>query len=298
MLAADPRPLRIAITADLHYGSRQGGDSATVALVAHLCEAPPDVLLLAGDVGAGDDFERCLTLFDGLDCRKALVPGNHDIWVYSDDRRGDSWTVYREYLPAVCGRHGFHYLDQAPLALPESGLTIVGSMNWYDYSWSIDRLKEITPDWEARLRLKRFRRGQHNDYNYVRWPHTDASFTAEAVAALQRQLDDGPGAGGPVIVVTHPPPFRVLNYPLPPERGLDELMWEAFSGNTRLEELLQQRAARIPLAFCGHTHYARTGEWAGIRGHNVGGDYHFKRLLWLDWPSGAIRAIEFGRTGS
>jgi hypothetical protein len=72
-------------------------------------------------------------------------------------------------------------------------------------------------------------------------------------------------------------------------------MWEAFSGNVRLEEELRQRADRIRFAFCGHTHYARDGDWEGIRGHNVGGDYHFKRLLWLNWPSGDVQALEFGK---
>jgi hypothetical protein len=34
--------------------------------------------------------------------------------------------------------------------------------------------------------------------------------------------------------------------------------------------------------------------WQGIRGYNVGSDYHFKRLLWLDWPAGTVTAEEFG----
>ena len=73
-------PLRIAVTADLHYGPRHSaGARATHELVAHLADHPPDVLILAGDIGAGDEFDRCLALFDGLDCRKTLVPGNHDV---------------------------------------------------------------------------------------------------------------------------------------------------------------------------------------------------------------------------
>ena len=30
-----------------------------------------------------------------------------------------------------------------------------------------------------------------------------------------------------------------------------------------------------------------------MRGYNVGSDYHFKRLIWLDWPAGAVTAEEF-----
>src|SRR5687768_5403592 len=92
--------LRIAVTADLHWGTRHGpGRDATLALAAHLGETPPDVFVLAGDVGAGDDFERCLELFEKLPSVKALVPGNHDVWVTADDPRGDSLSVYRDHLP-------------------------------------------------------------------------------------------------------------------------------------------------------------------------------------------------------
>src|SRR5262245_42827179 len=102
---------RLAFTADLHWGIRAAGDAATRLLVDVLRAEPPDVLVLAGDVGAADDFGPCLALFDGLTCRKALVPGNHDIWVKADDARGDSLRVYREHLPRLAGEHGFHYLD-------------------------------------------------------------------------------------------------------------------------------------------------------------------------------------------
>src|SRR5262249_21149970 len=153
-----------------------------------LASDPPDVLVLAGDVGAGDDFGRCLELFDSLPCRKALVPGNHDVWVSADDARGDSLWVYREHLPALSARHGFHYLDAAPLLLPEAGLALAGSMNWYDYSWSLDTLKQLFSDQLDRLRTKHFTRGRHNDANFVRWPHTDVTFTAEVVATFGEHL--------------------------------------------------------------------------------------------------------------
>ena len=74
----------------------------------------------------------------------------------------------------------------------------------------------------------------------------------------------------------------------------DELLWLAFSGNALLEEVLRRQAGRVPLAFCGHTHWAREAEFHGVRGFNVGGDYHFKRLLRLDWPAGTVAATEFG----
>ncbi|HUR54386.1 MAG TPA: metallophosphoesterase [Gemmataceae bacterium] len=281
--------MHIAVTADLHFGPRHSdGRDATLALAAELHNDPPDLFLLAGDVGVEDEFARCLELFEDLPCLKALVPGNHDVWVRADDPRGDSLALYREHLPRVSADHGFHYLDAAPLRLP--GLTIVGSMNWYDCSWSLERLRDTVPDWEDRLRTKRFGRGRHNDANFVRWDTDDVTFTRAVVATLGEHLR---GAEGDVIVVTHHPPFRALNYPKDEPIDADGLLWEAFSGNAACESLLAD-AERVRFAFCGHTHFAREGTLGRVRGYNVGGDYHFKRLLRLSWPDGGVTATTFG----
>jgi predicted phosphohydrolase len=288
--------LRLAFTADLHWGVRDSGDAATRLLIAELFDRPPDVLVLAGDVGAGDDFQRCLDLFDQLPARKALVPGNHDIWVAENDRRGDSLAVYRDHLPRLCEQHGFVYLDRQPLVLAEVGLALVGSINWYDYSWSIDKLPAVLPDWEERLRDKRFSRGRHNDSRFVRWALDDVRFTAEVVGTLERQLDAVFRQVPQAIVITHHPPFYGLNFPRPADEAPspDALLWDAFGGNRGMEALLARHAQKIPFAFCGHTHRARENRLEDIHGYNIGGDYHFKRLLVLDWPSGVMDAQDFG----
>jgi 3',5'-cyclic AMP phosphodiesterase CpdA len=290
-----PKPLRIAVTADLHYGTRHAsGNRATLDLAARLAEEPPDLLILAGDIGAGEDFDRCLSLFAHLPSHKAAVPGNHDIWVRSDDARGDSLDVYDRHLPAACQRYGFTYLDHQPLVFPESDLGVVGTMNWYDYTWDNDLLRRAAPDdWQERLRTKRFTRGMHNDANFIRWPLDDRSFTDRVVEKLRADLDTVLDRVGSAIVVAHHPPLRGLLYPAEEPLPLDALLWRAFSGNARVEELLTTRAARIPLVFCGHTHAARECRVGPMRGFNVGSDYPFKRLLWVEWPSGEVKAEEF-----
>jgi 3',5'-cyclic AMP phosphodiesterase CpdA len=290
-----PKPLRIAVTADLHFGTRHtAGHRTNLALAARLAERPPDLLILAGDVGAGDDFDRALELFEHLPSRKALLPGNHDIWVRTGDPRGDSLDVYDRHLPIVAAAHGFTYLDHEPLLFQESDLTVVGSINWYDYSWDNDRLRAAAPDeWEERLRTKRFVRGMHNDANFVRWPLDDVSFTDRVVTKLIADLDTVLAQVNKAIVVVHHPPLRGLLYPTAEPLPLDALLWRAFSGNARLEAELISRAHRVPFVFCGHTHAARSCEVNGMRGYNVGSDYHFKRLLWLDWPAGEVAEEEF-----
>jgi 3',5'-cyclic AMP phosphodiesterase CpdA len=287
--------LRIAVTADLHWGHHRRGDEATRLLAQFLRRHLPDILVLAGDIGTGEHFPLCLSLFADMACRKALVPGNHDLWVEQHDPRGDSMEVYKHHLPAVAEQHGFHYLDHGPLVQSEADLALVGTINWYDYSWSVERLRREVPDWEDRLRTKRFSRGRHNDARFVRWPLDDVRFTAAVVAALERQLQGALTQVSHAIVVTHHPAWYGLSFPrlLPPQH-LDELLWDAFAGNTALEAVLGRNAERIPFVFSGHTHRACPNELRGMRGFNIGGDYHFKRLLLCDWPAGTIETHVFG----
>ncbi len=286
--------LELAFTADLHWGHHARGMEANHALVRFLCAHPPDVLVLAGDIGTGAYFAECLAAFAAIPCRKALVPGNHDVWVPSEAPH-DSFQLYREQLPGVAQAHGFHYLDEGPFLLPEADLALVGSINWYDYSWSLAALRERFPEELHRLESKRFTRGRHNDANYVRWPHTDGTFTAEVVARFRDHLTQACNAVDRAIVVTHHPPFYGLGFPRPcPPTSLDSLLWDALCGNQAMERELEKAETRIPFAFCGHTHRARTNRLGAIAGHNIGGDYHFKRLLWLSWPTGTIVSHQFG----
>src|SRR5262249_7185531 len=193
----------VAVTADLHWGHRHGA-RPTLLLVEYLRSRPPDLLVLAGDLGSGAHFEDCLRLFADLPCAKALVPGNHDLWVPRQAAH-DSLAVYERLLPEACARHAFHYLDAGPLLLPQADLALVGSINWYDYSWVLEGLRRHFPGEEGRLRTKRFERGRHNDAVYIRWPLDDVSFTARVVGAFARHLEEALARGSRGIVVAHRP---------------------------------------------------------------------------------------------
>jgi predicted phosphodiesterase len=290
--------MRIAVTADLHWDHNRQGDEATRSLVSLLRAQPPDLVLLGGDQGTEEHFGECLELFRELACPKALVPGNHDIWVADDDARGDSLDLYQKHLPGLCAQHGFHYLDHAPLVLPDADLAVIGSINWYDYSWSLERLRSEVPGWERHVREKTFTRGRHNDARFVRWRLDDIAFTRQVVAALAQHLDAALERVSKAIVLTHHPALYGLNFPrAAPPQGLDSLLWDAFAGNASLEAVLRRRLDSLAGIFSGHTHRERTGRLEQVPAFNVGGDYGFKRLLLLDWPAGTMEAHTFGDAG-
>lgn len=287
--------MRIAITADLHFGHNPRGDEATQLLREQLQQQPPDLLLLGGDIGTDKHFDECLQLFRDLPCIKALIPGNHDIWVNPDDARGDSLDVYERHLPGLCAQHGYRYLDFAPLLLPDAGLAIIGSINWYDYSWSLEQMKAEVPDWETHLQNKTFTRGRHNDARFVRWNTDDVRFTKRVVDTLEQQLVPALEQVEHAIVMTHHPAFRGIGFPqLLPAHGLDPLLWQALAGNRALEVVLEKHAARVPMIFSGHTHRAAEAALGPARGWNIGGDYHFKRMLMIDWDTRAVETFVFG----
>jgi hypothetical protein len=287
--------MRIAVTADLHWGHSSLGDDATRLLRRHLDTERIDIVLLGGDIGTGDNFGGCLQLFTDLPCPCAVVPGNHDLWVIENDARGDSLHVYQHHLPGVCRWHGVHYLDLAPRIFPDADVAIVGSINWYDYSWSFDQLRAEVADWEWHLRNKAFSRGRHNDGRFIRWETDDVGFTQAVVADFRRQLDAALAEVGSAIVLTHHPAVHGLSFPREhPAQGLDALLWEALSGNSAMEAVLREHADRIAFVFSGHTHRVAECRLGPAIGLNIGGDYHYKRLLILDWPSGHIETHVFG----
>jgi 3',5'-cyclic AMP phosphodiesterase CpdA len=287
--------MRLAVTADLHWGHNALGDQATGLLLERLKQNPPDVLLLGGDLGVGLHFQSCLELFEPLPCPKLAVPGNHDLWTQDNDPRGDSLQLFQKHLPDLCARHGFHYLDQAPFFSAEPRLAVVGTINWYDYSWALEQLQRDVPDWQWRLEHMAFTRGRHNDRRFVRWPLDDVSFTRLVVGDFERHLRQALERCEQVVVLTHHPAFYDLSFPREgPPSVPDGLLWDAFSGNAALPALLEAAAERIACVFSGHTHRAREGKLGSIRGINVGGDYRWKRLVELDWPGGALEYHEFG----
>ena len=152
------------------------------------------------------------------------------------------------------------------------------------------------PGEEGRLSSKRFTRGRHNDVNFVRWPLDDVRFTARVVDTLAQHLRQALAQVERVVVVTHHPPLHGISFPQ--KRPPLTSRRSAVGGIRRQPRRWRNCSAATPSASpspSAATRTARAGVyWHGIRGYNVGGDYHFKRLLWLDWPAGTVTDHQFG----
>src|SRR5262249_56027429 len=103
--------------ADLYRGMSWQGEAATGALAERVADAQAEVFAIAGDVGEGEAFARCLELFAPLPHVRLLIPGNHDLWT-RDPAPGASLELYEERLPAVAARPGLPSPHPHPSAPP------------------------------------------------------------------------------------------------------------------------------------------------------------------------------------
>jgi 3',5'-cyclic AMP phosphodiesterase CpdA len=282
--------MRLAVTADLHWGLSRKGDAATRRLVERLVELAPDALVIAGDVGEGARFRACLSLFAALDCARLVVPGNHDLW--TEEPSGASLEIYDRRLPRLAAEEGFQYLDQESYLAPDGREAVVGSINWYDTSFADPELEKEFPDVRDLYAAKLFPRARHNDGRFVRLGMTDEEFTSRVVRNFQEQLAALPPGIERVVAVQHHPPVRELFYP-GPVTSVDGRFWLAYTGNRRVQDAVLADP-RIRWVICGHTHAACEAEVSGKRCINIGGDYDWKRLLLLDTETGEEQWWEFG----
>jgi predicted phosphohydrolase len=281
--------MRLAVTADLHWGHSRRGDAATRLLVRQVVEAAPDAFAIAGDVGEGRYFGQCLALFQDLSCPRLVVPGNHDLWTRLPG--GSSLYLYERRLPEAAAEHGFQYLEAGPFVVPEEREAVVGSINWYDYSFADPDLNTEYPDTERMYRAKLFPDAVHNDGRFVELGMSDEEFTGRVVRRFKEQLAGLPPTVERVVAIQHHPPVRALFYP-GPVRSVQGRFWLAYTGNRRMQEAVFADP-RITTAICGHTHAAMEVTMAGRRCLNIGGDYDWKRLLLIDTETGQERWWEF-----
>jgi 3',5'-cyclic AMP phosphodiesterase CpdA len=283
--------MRLAVTADLHWGLRPRGDEATLRLRDDVLERQPDVLLILGDVAENERVRDCLSLFTEVEAARLVVAGNHDLWTRRPSPR--SRLIWELDFPEAARSAGFHDLETGNWLSPDGRLAIAGSINWYDYTFADPELEREDPRVKEDYLMKLFPDGIHVDGRLVRLGISDPEFTNLVVRRLQRRLRSLPQSVEQLVVGTHHPALRELFWPEPPAT-LGQRYWLAYTGNRRMDVLVRGH----PLArwvFSGHTHREVTADVGPTRALNVGGDYDWKRLLLVDTDTGEETAFIFGR---
>ncbi len=276
------------LTSDLHYGVNPSGNAATAKLAAELQKRaqPEDVLVLAGDIAAGDAaLAHCLSLFAGFPGRKCYVLGNHDIWSEMDEAEVRIWMAAN-----ALRWHGFAPLDgDEPLIIGSVGLA--GNMGWYDYSFVEPELGIPQAHYESKTypgeASPRWR-----DALYARWNMTDPAVTDVFVRRLEKQLCrlDADPRVREVIVVTHHVPTKHLRQQ---PRCLVPRRWRfanAFLGSERFAEVIAAHG-KVRLAACGHIHQSRLVRLGEKEFLSIGSDYRSKELV--TWDGYACRRETF-----
>ena len=283
--------MRLIVTADLHVNHARSRPLAEKA-IEEINQTRGDGLLLVGDTatGEGDALEEALSriTFDGP---KLFVAGNHELW----SRQPDTLALFEQDLPRRVEALGWHWLEGRPIAI--SGVSFVGSVGWYDYSFAPPSLRiphrfyaakispgaaERTEEWQNLLEeaddvpvsameiVARWNDGKH-----VRLGMSDEDFLGARLAQLQASLD---GSGDHIVAAVHHVPFAAL---LPPRATPTWDFARAYLGTERLGQLLAADR-RVSHLFCGHSHFPIETTVGHVRAINIGSGYRQKFVKTVD----------------
>ena len=258
---------RLTLTNDLHLDLIHLWNHPLSHFLDRLAREGVRRLVLAGDLisFAEQNLDKAFRALAGFTGQILYTPGNHDLWT----RYGDSLQLYEEYIPAVCARHGRHYLDAAPYI--DGTVAVVGNVGWYDYAFRDESLGYPDDWYRQRWIPGRF---QWMDRQYIRWPLTDPEFVDRCCRRLDAQLAGLPDSVDTVVVVTHHIPFHELLV-----RKSDPV-WRfgnAFMGSPRLGAVIR-RHPRVTHVFCGHSHAGVRLTLDGRTAVCLGGSYNEKVL--------------------
>jgi len=282
--------VRIAVTADLHYGKNPNEDAATESLADRIIQRDPDVIVIAGDVAIANPLSTvaCLRLFAKATARKYVIPGNHDLWSRGGETSADSYTIWERLFTRSSELGGFLRFDHAPAMLePVGGVSIglVGSIGWYDYSFTEGHgipkrwlERKLMPGEDGRPRAI------WNDGRFIKWEHDDESFTRMLVDRLRNDVQTVRDESTSIVAVTHHLPFTELLPPRDdkdsPPGGVDRFT-DAFLGSRAIGEVLLAEP-KVTLAVSGHSHSPCEASIRHVRAITVGSSGAEKRALFFE----------------
>ncbi len=284
----DPACIRIAATSDLHFDPDNKVltpptliAAAADAFLAQQQNQPPDLVILAGDLGHGRrNFQECVEIFTKRCKNVAVIAGNHDVWRDPEEEH-TSWHMWEHELPRICRDVGAIWLEQQDIQL--GALRVVGSMAWYDYSGIPDTFVKYKRDPDLVRQLKRM---LNNDANWIDWSYSDLDFAAilrrQLIERIQKAQDDP--AVKAIAVATHVP---ILWEQM--ETKNDDEAWSlsnAYFGHMTLGEAVRN-VEKLRLVLSGHTHIGKHGviqrqEMKPLQYHVVPSDYQEPKISLLD----------------
>jgi calcineurin-like phosphoesterase family protein len=189
--------VRLIFTSDLAFGDDR--HSKLTALSDELSAAQPDVMILAGNLGGdSDEIESLLNQLSKIQCRKAAIFGNQDVW----NRHGQgSESLWSTILPEMLAQYGFTYLEHENLVIDRIGLC--GSIAWYDYSGRDPQLKYTVEQYAELKGLV------NQDAEYIDWQWSDQEFASHRQVELANRLEtlERDRQTDHVVVITHFPVF-------------------------------------------------------------------------------------------
>lgn len=256
--------MKVAYTSDIHVDITINNRLLIPHLVNRIKEIRPDVFVIAGDVSNSlDNLDSTLRQFNELECLKVMIPGNHDVWIESNNsiRKGkDSFYKYRQAIPQVCRDNGFLYPINEPRII--NNIAIVGNLGWYDYSLADSRLVDKYNFFDYVRGT--FIEGEWNDSKYAVWLKTPnspnwkerlKSFGNNEVFELlfnelKAVVQQIPESVEKLLIVLHTAPFKdcILPKDVP-------CPFDAYEGSVRIGEFINSVSkGRNVSVICGHRH--------------------------------------------
>ncbi len=275
--------MRIVVTADLHFGISSSYDEKTMIFLEGLKEfLPIDLMIICGDAAEtinlgpenkGENHKRLFSKIREIPVENiAFCAGNHDIWTRDAD---DSWEIYSEVLKDVARDFNITYLDFENLYLGD--YAIVGSMGHYDYSFATKDLEmEGTVVNEGHYESKTPPGSLEpvwNDARYIRWKYSDRDACEKICDSFESRFMEAVNRADNVIVASHTAPIIEMNAHQNKSNARSNF-FNAFSGASRLGEIMFKAVGKNIIAFSGHTHLAAGPIIKnGIEFWNLGGGY-------------------------
>ena len=288
----------ILFTADLHLNinatNPRSGRTAMEDFAEAILLEKPDVVVVAGDIGAAGHAARHLTEIRNAvgDRPLAITLGNHDFWLPSVGHAQFSHLdqVVTRFWREPARDLDIVLLDHENLDLGDT--VVAGCYGHFDLGHAEPGLRIGGVEVSEEVYRSGGMGGLFwNDFRFI--PNCVTRIQEEAMeqaAGLACRMDAAIMSGKRLLVAVHTCPWRELNgHPL---SGDESDILAAYSGNSLLGKEIERRAGHVDFLVCGHTHVpVPEQELHSIRCLNVGADYGRFRGVNYDADTKQIRWV-------